>query len=1108
MIRLYSLALALENLRGNIERVLIFAYSVCPDTIDALFGEDTQNMYVIYQTLSYPTAVQTSKERKQYRDNIEADERYIRFPSRSANRRHMNGKGFILQLNDQRIFYTQLTMELDRYLDPAAKQLMYVGNPKHIDRLFSALEDILRICDQEDHDVMTDWIPTFEDLFARRVQDEDTFMIVQTPEWRTQANGNALQHTRDALNNAYGNGQYAYSGKQGPSSLLMHFPFVSLRAYQALCQGIVRDFSRNIQEALHTHVRFTTPKAVRQDGWSRENWIARYYVHNENENQLVWFALTTFNLTEPSYGPDARNFEFTVMTFSPPNGIKAFLEDKINNPHLDTILMSCSRPNEEDEEADFLPPIPTKFCGFRTGRNRKYHECEPTLSTPFIWNRAKKALERFILPFCTGSDDLLYNSLMKTFPAIRFALYNMLFCELGRGYKHTDPLRKHVPSVRHHFIRQLNAIQPDTLRPIWYNCPHRDVILDALVDVFVRWSAVFYLFQPLILKSPPVVDLMSLVQGPVRDILQYPSDIVANCPYVSVSLLIQNLFNDMHVWFTCPLGHSYFWSVRRSMTLINPSCMVCKVSDDVRMCYNVLREYTDYVTVEFPIHFLLQRKDVTEADASYAPSTRASSRKQQSAAEEGAAEVPKKRGTRREIKKIRTAALGYLNAFRKKRNQNQDDQDDEEIDDDDQDDDYEYTEEEQEKQGQVKGGLGIGEMRFDVFAIYENQFVAIEFDDQSHYVGQRSENKISLLNAQRDARKNMWCQVMGIHLLRLRSLDNRPNAMAKVRRAVKLFMDEIGGHRVDIFPNTFSSVLTEMGDRFHDFRDMTLNIETIKNMEAIATPNGKVHKLPVYMALVVDERPEDTLPEDVDTRMSAAANQRRHTFNHDIPIARLLNINTVFIFASHVCAFREDGNKFRSVKNNSWKGHFLSDDFYKASYTQTGRMMITETFPNADGTLTLYVLPLDSRYPLPLEWKDIRPETLCRHIRKADCSQVCLRDPTKGDIDRVRLNPPALCAGVQGNTVLRGPSTGAAYIALTDLMKNDFHEDTMVTTRENPTRRGHPVHVWVTGANRDNQVGVRWEDENEIQYVETPKLLYYETRQPIFEGAHRPAGRT
>jgi hypothetical protein len=378
------------------------------------------------------------------------------------------------------------------------------------------------------------------------------------------------------------------------STLVIHFAFVMMHAYQDLCRAVVEVMAPDT-DFLETDAVFATPTEA---GTTHENWMCRL-----RGGAIDWFFLTTHNLTPASWGPRARNYEFGVLHTSPPAALTAHVQTLVDGQRR-TSSFRCHRPVPDDST-----PALTGAVFQREGQCQFHNDpldpCSTQVPLGFRWGRILGRLHTYVLPKIKGGHDLLKHEPVPLELPMRFALYHILFQDLISSHTRR-PTR--VDEVREAMMATLRR-RPRALVPYWAMCASAQLTFNALADLYIRWWTAFSMFDPRILYERPIVSTDTIVTGPGALVSHTATH---DTPYDAVSFLLQNMYNDIVVWWTCPLGHRVLWPVRRMMTLIKPSCLVCTSSMDIRILYDALSRMPGVtcVTVEMP----LKKLSTTEAD--------------------------------------------------------------------------------------------------------------------------------------------------------------------------------------------------------------------------------------------------------------------------------------------------------------------------------------------------------------------------------------------------------------------------------------------------------------------------------------------------------------
>ena len=540
----------------ELRAVVIVAFSFSPRFLS--YFEHVPEIFVLYQNVSYPADMTSPQEKRTYKKQFQRLPNVLCFSTKRRSRQHLHGKCILGTRQDGTAVYIQFSHNLDVYFRLDDPQLLYYGIPQRLEKITTVLTEVG--CP---HNMV--W--TFKTALQNTQPNDDDVFILQTPDVE-----NASVVIPRILQE-----QGAYvTHSASETSMVMHFPYANVYSYHELCDGVVRAFSSNAKEANATVLRFLTPKKYGHGTWRHESWIARFY-----KNRMAWFALTTFNVTSPSFGPLARNYEFAVLTFRVKVQLQAFVSWRLSHADVHAVSVRCwERDTKTNTQYDMLD---------KRGREK-----------PVYLVRACQMLLHEILPLVTTVQDLLQHRMLKENMYCRLALYDLLFCVLGKGYQTSTgrPDRGRVYDVFYHNVNKMHTLMV-----------RQNKLLNSLVEVYCRWYMVFQMFDPSIVEAVPVPSESSLVTPPTHKVMLHYSEI-RNSPYRALSYVLQNMYNNQPTWWRCITeGHCFFNSVRHVMQSIHPTCPVCSQSRrEFHTCINALARHTSFVTPSMPMFSLCRRR--------------------------------------------------------------------------------------------------------------------------------------------------------------------------------------------------------------------------------------------------------------------------------------------------------------------------------------------------------------------------------------------------------------------------------------------------------------------------------------------------------------------
>ena len=756
---------------NQLQTVIMTTYSVYPPLLDEFFRlllgkrRDEVQTIVFFQKWSFlqeDSRVERGEEYDknrlerivEYRRN--AHYNMFRFRTNRVDRVQFHSK-YILLCYPNRVLYVQYSHNWWHQRIIREPELLYIGQPQGLDRVWAQLqhianEDLARLSRLEALPTADDALDlvalrTLLTTMAGRNQgpQEQPILMVQIPS--RGPNPAPDERRLDMLVRSALHQHHQIS--DNVTDMWLHFPFVNLTSITMFCQSVVHMLTVNANELERTNVLLAAPDVSMQDvandprqRFAHESWACRL-----RGNQLLWFFLTSANLTLPSWGQVATNHEVGLLVFRAADlkaAVATHLRNQMGNMESSRLHpMDCSKvkyrfTNTSQRLVQAAQEVVLKQCDVDDSDD------------PWARYTSRKAkVVDCMLPGLVGAADVMNTKEMKSDVYYRFALYDILFHDLGRKI----PLVPFGMGNRKQIFHTLRA-DDDVRDMAWAKLPMGEVTLTVLVDIFVKWSIVFDLFDRRITSLRPRVTPETLVgMHTARDREQILEDtqllerkgVTSFTAHDSVTFLLQNMHNhDAFVWWTCGVGHRFWLSVANMMLSFNPGCAVCAKSTDILEVYNILQQKRplgiEALTVEMPL---------------------------------------KRRGTDKDGEELVKRALGEA---------------------------YDQHAAEITNPLDYRGGVHTA---YDLFFVYEDKWCAVEFDDPSHHgKSPIPDANANLLpregrhgNPHADSVKNIMSMVMGIHLLRIYNTTNvkRPNAIGKLRLCIEYFLYAV--HRArDIAP--------------------------------------------------------------------------------------------------------------------------------------------------------------------------------------------------------------------------------------------------------------------------------------------------------------------
>lgn len=732
-----------------------------------------QKFHVLFQRYSFnqPGGVVRDKKRDDLirKFRAESDFSMLRMktfkgmnnPTQTNKQMHLKGAVFVFS---GKVVYIQYSNNLDRRHQDA-QELIYKGIPQDLDKWITMTRDILRTPNLVE-DVKSPrerkwrqkairFLQRALPLYAQMIPDEYTWIVCQDENTSIGDNFKAILRNVNARDFAYHQWRSDAQHASKESILLLHFPFVNESYASNLCDAVVGPLSNSEWELKKTFVELTYSQdpALHDIHFPHESWICRLK-GRDNRNQLLWMFMVTSNLTIPSWGTRARNYECGVVTFEKERG------SNFTDPFREHIFNSLKDSDNtmqrtancggvlKSDLVQTAAPVDNNILQGGENCSPEILHCDdiardPNLSTWQRFVKTYKCLVRGVLPGLVGTSNILDSDLLRYNYYMRFALYHYIFVKLAKDHPavplggYNEQLAKKV------FTKTVIDPAPHSW---WTECGNARTTMNVLVDIFVRWSNAFDMFDPRInIRRPSVSQdtILSIhdarakeqiVENPNHkfrtkqiDRIDRPDEekvtVADSSPYDTLSFLMQSMFSKSAVWWKCSRNHTFYENVRLIMTQ-NPTCRVCALYHDIQHLYEIIQQkYGDRInqlTVEFPL-----------------------------------------------VRKVKAPKNKKKSAEDKERDKNRD------------------------------------MMRYDLFFLLDKDKVcAIEFDDSSHNTASKSVEDIDLDNPTADAAKNIISCVFGINLLRIwtgqtRQHLNRSNAKARMELILDRFIQAVRDNGVN-----------------------------------------------------------------------------------------------------------------------------------------------------------------------------------------------------------------------------------------------------------------------------------------------------------------------
>ena len=297
------------------------------------------------------------------------------------------------------------------------------------------------------------------------------------------------------------------------------------------------------------------------------------------DKKALYFFIVSNNLTLPSWAPLLNADEQDMARYNLECGV-LMLERNPANPSLfseelmlyvnesmkssDTTTLSratCQFDREAITERQELLVGEISQC--RRDGNVCARAYMTTISNGDRLKNAKECLKNGYLKGLLGSYNLFHSEIFKKSFFVRWALYDYLFNDLARQLPVERLGAYDVSTTRKYFLKEITEYPGN--HP-WIMCQSAPVTLDVLVDIFTRFSIAFDMYDSRINSSRPVVSQETLVTLDEatcneRIVEDYGQKSRTDCtPYDTLSFLMQSMHSAIPVWWTCPRGHSFYYS--------------------------------------------------------------------------------------------------------------------------------------------------------------------------------------------------------------------------------------------------------------------------------------------------------------------------------------------------------------------------------------------------------------------------------------------------------------------------------------------------------------------------------------------------------------------
>jgi hypothetical protein len=787
-----------ESHRDPPSHVILTTFSLNPPKLQTNLTEagiDPSTCYVYFQRYSFRATnaghaepAFTGEKRRKALTEFNQIRTFKAFRIRSKQRpvlhqMHLKSALFVYA---NTLEFVQFSRNLDKQ-NSEEEEVLYHGLPQRLDTLIKLLKDILERPNRyirkngleaddgyvDDMDNKTDTVMGILNrslqIYAAEVRngryDKAAFMLTQG--FNTSIGNefvSVLRHVKTS-----GNGLLYKEWKTDQESLLLlHFPYVNNGLETNICDAVIEPLSHGIPEKLKTSVELTYSKTPHLQNFPHESWVCRM-TGKGLHHRILWFFLVSCNLTLPSWVPFKRepvsevdlpryNLECGVIVFecknedstqfAPP--VRDYIQ-RLMRPSdwttLTTVKCNSNRtllPNAVDVVNEYTKQERNALRNNESTCLRHRASCND-LHTGTNWQRlqkAKQCLIKFVLPELVGTSNLMDSPIIRYNYFMRWALYDYIFNDLAKRHPVGRLGTYDDKTARKYFLFQIR--DDPSLHP-WIKCHNAMVTLSVLVDIFVRWSIAFDCYDGRINATRPLVNNKTVVtlHDAKKDeqMLEDPhqKNRVDCTTYDTLSLLMQSMHSNSYLWWKCPNGHTFYWTPK-NMMMRTSACPVCAKYQDISSLYEILQgeAHVKFLTVEFPLLRKLDR-DIRAEDAVV----------DMDANEQGQEQLMEK---------------------------------------------YRLL------------------MKYDLFFLYRDRYVcAIEFDDASHNNKAQSNENVRLdrppaaagqnRRAKADAIKNVLSSAMGIHLMRIWTKNDRPNAKSRLKILVDRFLQGIQANATTI-PDT------------------------------------------------------------------------------------------------------------------------------------------------------------------------------------------------------------------------------------------------------------------------------------------------------------------
>jgi len=552
-------------------------------------------------------------------------QKYTAFRIRSSSPvKHQLHLKTALVLYDDHLQLVQFSRNLD-LRNGEQPEIIYVGLPQNMDSLIRLLLDIF----DQGGGYVEDRANASDQAYAHLVAmlalyknlghlyDPRSHMIIQG--FRTSF-GHEFNRVLRAVRDGPTDYMYkAWQGLRQESVLLLHFPYVNNGLETNMCDAVVGPMSLSLSEKEKTSVELTYSGTPNLHNFPHESWICRL-TGKGADAQMLWFFLVSCNLTLPSWVPlktalngenlTRYNLECGVLRFYKPNrqpaNLLAYVQTLMKPGDWSTLTTVKCNVNRGEVPVQALPLEINDNARCNVDKATCLLLYNPALSNWQRFRNAKSCLLKGYLTGLVGASNILESDIMKYCYFMRWAFYDYLFNDLGKAHPIGRLGVYDEATTRKYFLLQIRA-DPAERHP-WVKCKSARTTLEVLVDIFVRWSIAFDMYDSRINATRPVVNQRTLMtlydarcgERVVEDAHQKFRK--AHTPYDTLTFMMQSMNASASVWWTCPKGHTFYYTPK-NVLLHQNACMVCAKYHDVLALYEILQVQAGVscLTVEFPL---------------------------------------------------------------------------------------------------------------------------------------------------------------------------------------------------------------------------------------------------------------------------------------------------------------------------------------------------------------------------------------------------------------------------------------------------------------------------------------------------------------------------